>query len=109
LRWAAQQPWFAAFRDSLPVAGEDGTLSDRMLKTPAADHVWAKTGTLGHVESLSGYATSAGGEHLVFSFFVNNHLMKTKPTEDALDALAVAMVEEFGKKPAARKKPKKKL
>jgi len=109
LRWAAQQPWFAAFRDSLPVAGEDGTLSDRMLKTPAADHVWAKTGTLGHVESLSGYATSAGGGHLVFSFFVNNHLMKTKPTEDALDALAVAMVEEFGKKPAAGKKPKKKL
>jgi len=109
LRWAAQQPWFAAFRESLPVAGEDGTLSDRMLKTPAADHLWAKTGTLGHVESLSGYATSAGGEHLVFSFFANNHLMKTKPTEDALDALAVAMVEEFGKQPAAGKKPKMKM
>ena len=109
LRWSAQQSWFTAFRDSLPAAGEDGTLSDRMLKTPAAGHVWAKTGTLGHVESLSGYATSVGGEHLVFSFFANNHLMKTKPTEDALDALAVAMVEEFGKKPADGKKPKRKM
>lgn len=108
LRWAAKQPWSDAFRAALPVAGEDGTLSDRMLNTPAAEHVWAKTGTLGHVESLSGYATSAAGERLVFSFFANNHLMKTKPAEDTLDALAAAMVEEFGKKPAPPSKPKKK-
>lgn len=108
LRWVDQQPWSGAFRAALPLAGEDGTLSDRMLNTPAADHVWAKTGTLGHVESLSGYATSASGERLVFSFFANNHLMKTKPAEDTLDALTVAMVEEFGKKTpltGKRKKP----
>lgn len=108
LRWAGQQPWSDAFRAALPVAGEDGTLSDRMLNTSAAEHLWAKTGTLGHVESLSGYATSAAGERLVFSFFANNHLMKTKPAEDTLDALAVAMVEEFGKRPAPASKPKKK-
>ena len=107
LRWAAQQPWADAFRAALPIAGEDGTLSDRMLNTAAADHVWAKTGTLGHVESLSGYATSAAGEKLVFSFFANNHLMKTKAAEDALDAIAVAMVEELGKQPAPAKGKKK--
>ncbi|HET9401698.1 MAG TPA: D-alanyl-D-alanine carboxypeptidase/D-alanyl-D-alanine-endopeptidase [Candidatus Acidoferrales bacterium] len=108
LRWADQQSWRDAFHTALPIAGEDGTLSERMLNTLAADHVWAKTGTLGHVESLSGYATSASGQRLVFSFFANNHLMKTKPTEDTLDALAVAMVEEFGKKTAPARKPTKK-
>jgi D-alanyl-D-alanine carboxypeptidase/D-alanyl-D-alanine-endopeptidase (penicillin-binding protein 4) len=96
LRWAAQQPWADIYRASLPVAGVDGTLSDRMLNTAAAGQVWAKTGTLGHVDSLSGYATSVRGEHLIFSFFANNHMMKSKPAEDALDAITVAMVKDLG-------------
>jgi serine-type D-Ala-D-Ala carboxypeptidase/endopeptidase (penicillin-binding protein 4) len=104
LRWAAQQPWAATYRDSLPVAGVDGTLSDRMKSTPAEGKIDAKTGTLGHVDSLSGYATSVRGEHLVFAFFLNNHTMKSKPAEDLLDALAVAMVETFGKAPVAHHK-----
>lgn len=97
LSWAAQQPWAVQYRDSLPVAGEDGTLSDRMKGTPAEGKILAKTGTLGHVDSLSGYATSTRGEHLVFAFFANNHTMKSKPAEDLLDAIAVAMVETFNK------------
>jgi D-alanyl-D-alanine carboxypeptidase/D-alanyl-D-alanine-endopeptidase (penicillin-binding protein 4) len=105
LRWVSGLPWAQVYRDSLPVAGEDGTLSDRMKNTPAAGHVFAKTGTLGHVNSLSGYATTKRGENLVFSFFGNNHTMKSKPAEDVLDAIVVAMVEEFGKpRAAARKK-----
>jgi serine-type D-Ala-D-Ala carboxypeptidase/endopeptidase (penicillin-binding protein 4) len=104
LRWVSQQPWSDIYRASLPIAGEDGTLSDRMLNTPAAGHVWAKTGTLGHVDALSGYATSARGEHLIFSFFGNNHMMKSKPAEDVLDAITVAMVKDLG---AARRNGKK--
>ena len=96
LRWAQQQPWADAYRASLPMAGVDGTLSDRMLNTPAAGQVWAKTGTLGHVDSLSGYATTVRGEHLIFSFFANNHMMKSKPAEDVLDAITVAMVKDLG-------------
>lgn len=105
LRWVSALPWAQVYRDSLPVAGEDGTLSDRMQNTAAAGRVFAKTGTLGHVNSLSGYATTKRGQNLVFSFFGNNHTMKSKPAEDVLDALAIAMVEEFGKpRAAARKK-----
>ena len=58
LRYAATQPWGELYRSTLPVAGEDGTLSDRMKNTPAAGRVFAKTGTIGHVNSLSGYATT---------------------------------------------------
>jgi serine-type D-Ala-D-Ala carboxypeptidase/endopeptidase (penicillin-binding protein 4) len=96
LRWVTEQPWSATFRSVLPVAGEDGTLMDRMKNTPAAGNVSAKTGSLTHVDSLAGYATSTRGAHLVFSFIVNNHDMKPKAATDVIDALTVAMVEELG-------------
>jgi D-alanyl-D-alanine carboxypeptidase/D-alanyl-D-alanine-endopeptidase (penicillin-binding protein 4) len=96
LRWVTEQPWAATFRSVLPVAGEDGTLMDRMKNTPAAGNVSAKTGSLTHVDSLAGYATSTRGAHLVFSFIVNNHDMKPKAATDVIDALTVAMVEELG-------------
>lgn len=100
LRWVTEQPWEATFRSVLPIAGEDGTLMDRMKKTPAAGNVWAKTGSLTHVDSLAGYATSTHGAHLVFSFIGNNHNLKPKAATDVLDALTVAMVEELGPKSA---------
>jgi len=59
------------FRDSLPVAGVDGTLQSRMKGTAAAGNLRAKTGTLAHVVTLSGYVTSVAGEPLVFSILLN--------------------------------------
>jgi len=95
LEWAAKQPWAQVFRSSLPVAGEDGTLAGRLKATPAAEVIRAKTGTLEHVNSLSGYATTAHGAHLVFSFFGNNEAMHANEGEAVLDAIAIAMVEEL--------------
>ena len=37
LLFAQRQPWFAAYYDSLPVAGVDGTLEDRMKNSIAKD------------------------------------------------------------------------
>ena len=62
-----------ASRSTLPVAGEDGTLEDRLKGTPAASHLQAKTGSLEHVRGISGYATTLHGENLVFSMFTNNN------------------------------------
>jgi serine-type D-Ala-D-Ala carboxypeptidase/endopeptidase (penicillin-binding protein 4) len=52
---------------SLPVAGVDGTLEDRMRREPAYRTVRAKTGTTGTASSLSGYA----GTRYVFSILQN--------------------------------------
>lgn len=60
-----------AYYDGLPIAGVDGTIRNRMKGTPAAGNMHAKTGTLRWAISLSGYVTSAAGEHLVFSIMLN--------------------------------------
>ena len=63
---------FSVFYEALPIAGVDGTLRTRMVGTPAAGNMRAKTGTLQFVRSLSGYVTDADGERLVFSV-LDNH------------------------------------
>ena len=101
LAWAARQKWGADFAATLPVAGQDGTLENRMKGTLAAGRVHAKTGLVEHVEGLSGYATTVRGEHLIFSMFGNNQGMRSRDAMGALDAICVAMVEELGSASAA--------
>ena len=62
---------FDAFYASLPVAGVDGTLYDRMRSGPARRRCRAKTGTLSNVSALSGYCTSRSGDLYAFSFLMN--------------------------------------
>jgi len=102
LRYARTQPWGELYRSTLPVAGEDGTLSDRMKNTPAASRVFAKTGTIGHGNTLSGYATTIRGEQLLFSILGNNNNLHAQDANKVIDAICVAMVEELG--PAPQKK-----
>jgi D-alanyl-D-alanine carboxypeptidase/D-alanyl-D-alanine-endopeptidase (penicillin-binding protein 4) len=105
LRYAATQPWGELYRSTLPVAGEDGTLSDRMKNTPAAARIFAKTGTIGHGNTLSGYATTARGAQLLFSILGNNNNLHAQDANRVIDAICVAMVEELG--PATQTKKRK--
>jgi D-alanyl-D-alanine carboxypeptidase/D-alanyl-D-alanine-endopeptidase (penicillin-binding protein 4) len=72
------------FRESLPVAGGDGTLQNRMKGTAGAGNIRAKTGTLQYVNALSGYLTTAAGEQLAFSIMLNNYSSdgSTSPRDD---------------------------
>lgn len=66
LRYASTRPWSDAFRDAMVAPGErEGTLEDRLLAH--SGRLVAKTGTLTHVNALSGYAETADGRALVFS------------------------------------------
>ena len=95
LLYAQKQTWFPAYFDSLPVAGVDGTLSDRMKKTGIMGKIHAKTGSVEHVRTLSGFAETPGGRRLIFSFMSNNENVKDHEVHDALDGLCIAMMEEF--------------
>jgi D-alanyl-D-alanine carboxypeptidase/D-alanyl-D-alanine-endopeptidase (penicillin-binding protein 4) len=84
---------------ALPVAGVDGTLKSRMKGTAAAGNVKAKTGSLGWAGSLSGYVTTAAGEHLVFSLMLNRfHNADPNHSKTAdLDAIAVMLAGFTGR------------
>jgi D-alanyl-D-alanine carboxypeptidase/D-alanyl-D-alanine-endopeptidase (penicillin-binding protein 4) len=99
LRYAQVQPWFAPYFDSLPVAGVDGTMEDRMKNTIAVGKIHAKTGSVEHVRTRSGFAETPAGRRLIFSFLGNNQGGKSHEATDALDALCIAMLEEFDPKP----------
>lgn len=92
LKYASDQPWGKEFRDSLPVAGVDGSLADRFKDLAPAAHVYAKTGSLGGVKSLSGYATTASGQQLAFSILTNNFSVPEKRVTDTIDSIIEAAV-----------------
>lgn len=95
LLYAHKQSWFPVYFGSLPVAGIDGTLNDRMKKAGMVGRIHAKTGSVEHVKNLSGYADTPGGRRLIFSFLSNNENVQDRQVHDALDGLCMAMVEEF--------------
>ncbi|TAJ15324.1 MAG: D-alanyl-D-alanine carboxypeptidase/D-alanyl-D-alanine-endopeptidase, partial [Planctomycetota bacterium] len=61
----------ALWRGSLALAGQTGTLEKRLVGTPSAGRVRAKTGFIGGTSSLSGIATSLDGRERVFAILVN--------------------------------------
>jgi len=95
-----RQPEAAAFRDSLPVAGVDGTLRLRMGGTAAQGNLRAKTGTLRGTHALSGYVTSAGGERLAFAILLNNDPdgagQRGPSAQAGLDAVAELLARDPG-------------
>lgn len=88
LVYAARQPWGAQFRSTLPVAGIDGTLAGRFVNSPLKGRLFAKTGTLSEVNSLSGYVIAASGRTLVFSILVNGHLTGDSSSRTLVDQIA---------------------
>ena len=98
LKYAQTQSWFAPYYASLPVAGVDGTLETLMKNTVSAGHIHAKTGSVTHVRTLSGYAETPGGRKLIFSFLSNNQGGKNHEVHAAIDGVCLAMVEEFDEK-----------
>jgi D-alanyl-D-alanine carboxypeptidase/D-alanyl-D-alanine-endopeptidase (penicillin-binding protein 4) len=99
LRYCSTEPWGAAYKSTLPVAGVDGSLTDRFRSPGLQSRIVAKTGSLGGVKALSGYATSDAGQAVVFSILSNNFNLAGKRVTDAIDQVVQAIVEDL---PAAR-------
>ena len=78
---------FKPFYESLPIAGVDGSLRYRMKGTAAENNVHAKTGTIEHVSSLSGYVTDKDGQTFVFSIMVNHFTVPTSLAEKLEDGV----------------------
>jgi D-alanyl-D-alanine carboxypeptidase/D-alanyl-D-alanine-endopeptidase (penicillin-binding protein 4) len=88
-----RHPHATAFRDSLAIAGVDGTLEKRMRGTPAEKRVLGKTGTLQLANALAGYVTTTRGARMAFAIFVNNHAARGREAVAAIDRIAAALAE----------------
>lgn len=94
--WTAR-PDYAVFLKALPILGKDGTLAKIQTASPAAGHVFAKTGTFTSEDKLNGklmlngkglagYVITAGGEKLAFAAYVNH--VSLPPDPDAAQSVA---------------------
>ena len=91
LLYASTQPWFADWKRTLPIGGEDGSLVERFGKGPLKDHVFAKTGTLGEARALSGYLDCASGRTVIFSIMVGSHTPRSNADREAMDKIVAAI------------------
>ena len=93
---ANKQPWFNAWYNALPIAGNSdrmtgGSLRYRLRGTPAQNNLHAKTGSMGGVSSLSGYVTDAHGQRLVFAMITNNYLVSGAQVKALENRVALAL------------------
>ncbi|MDH4065656.1 MAG: D-alanyl-D-alanine carboxypeptidase/D-alanyl-D-alanine-endopeptidase, partial [Acidobacteriota bacterium] len=84
-------PLLGPFRSALPVAGVSGSLADRMKGTPAEGRMWAKTGSMFNIRSVSGYILTADHEPLVFSFLANNYTVPSAEVDTLMDKALVRL------------------
>ena len=79
------------FRSTLPQSAVSGTLASRMKDTPAAERVWAKTGSMSNVRSLSGYLVTLDGEPLVFAFMATGFHVPASQIDVVMDEALVRL------------------
>jgi PBP4 family serine-type D-alanyl-D-alanine carboxypeptidase len=97
LAYMAGEPIYPIFQKALPILGRDGTLASIQRDSPAAGHVFCKTGTLDSFDllnmqimlmgkGLAGYTTTTSGQHLAFAIYVNHVAAPDDP--DSLQTIA---------------------
>jgi D-alanyl-D-alanine carboxypeptidase/D-alanyl-D-alanine-endopeptidase (penicillin-binding protein 4) len=87
-----QAPLGDEFIQDLALAGQEGTVADRMHGTAAAGRCRTKTGTLTGVSALSGYCFNRSGRILVFSILMGsvNDLTLAHYEQDKIAALVAS-------------------
>ena len=83
---------YSSLYPSLPIAGEDGTLSKRMKGEYTKGNVRAKTGTVTGISSLAGYCHSANN-HLLAFCIINQGVMRSAEGRDFQDKICTALCQ----------------
>lgn len=96
LEFMHTHPHFKTWRESLTVAGVDGTLERRMRDTAAFNNMRGKTGSLSYVNTLSGYVTTRRGQTLILSLMGNNYTGPGRDVTAVLDQICVMLAEFEG-------------
>lgn len=94
------------FRETLSVAGVDGTLAKRLTDDRYRGRVWAKTGSIAGVRAISGYVRTRSGQWLAFSLLVNNARSSVRTLQDDFCKLLVESDESSSLVSKGREKSK---
>jgi D-alanyl-D-alanine carboxypeptidase/D-alanyl-D-alanine-endopeptidase (penicillin-binding protein 4) len=88
-----RSPYRNLWWDLMPIGGQDGTLEHRFagMKLGAAIH--AKTGSMRHVNALSGYAGLDPRRRLAFSIIANNSIAPASEIRAIIDRIAVEIAK----------------
>jgi D-alanyl-D-alanine carboxypeptidase/D-alanyl-D-alanine-endopeptidase (penicillin-binding protein 4) len=87
----AHRPDAAVYRNSLAIAGVNGTLKNRFRNTAAQGRLQGKTGTIGGVVALSGYLTPPNHPDLAFSLLTNSSGTSTATVRGAVDEIVLVL------------------
>lgn len=82
---------FKPFLESLPIAGQSGTLSAIGRGTEAAGRVFAKSGSFERVLGYTGYVKGKSGKFYAFSILINNFDCKSYEVRKEVEKLFVLM------------------
>ncbi len=91
LRRMQSHPRFEAFRNALPEGGREGTLRTRFRRSAVLGRVTAKTGSIGNVNTLTGYVEK-DGQLWTFSIQLNNHAARSRDAIQRIDEIVEAIV-----------------
>lgn len=92
LQHVRQSSWGSLYRQGLPTPGlARSTLSNRLAGLEG--RVFAKTGTIANVNSLSGYLITRSGRELIFSIMTNSSGRPSAQVRRGIDRLVNVLVE----------------
>ena len=81
-----KSPYYKEYMESLPIAGQTGTLK-HMFLVNSNGQIFAKTGTLNHVKCLAGYIKTRSNRTLAFSLLINNYTGSAAQVKDRMEQL----------------------
>jgi D-alanyl-D-alanine carboxypeptidase/D-alanyl-D-alanine-endopeptidase (penicillin-binding protein 4) len=85
LQAANASPVAQTFAESLPIAGIDGTMKNRLTNADVFGNAHIKTGTLRDVRAIAGYVSAADGStYVVVSFINDGHAEAARAAHDSL-------------------------
>ena len=93
VRLAGRSERTVAAVQGLPLAGQEGTLENRMAGTAAEGRARGKTGTLGSVATLAGVVVTADGRELAYSILTNGQRGRIPQARTMIDRAVVTLAE----------------
>ena len=80
-------PFFKQLINSLAIAGEEGSMKDRMLDYPFRSTVKAKTGSMRGVSVLAGFVESPDSPPLAFAIMIEHFIGSSAPAHSLQDSI----------------------